>query len=81
MLHGRPAFGPSCTEFVYLECWHFDNDAKSKVKVDDDLTEHVGLLHVLPLAVHPRFFCWTSTGDYSELFLLFDFFLGPLLHA
>ena len=48
--HGRPAFGPSCTEFVFRECWHFDNDAKSKI--DDVLTEHGGLLHVLPLAVH-----------------------------
>ena len=34
--HGRPAFGTSCTEFVYPECWHFDNDATSKI--DDVLT-------------------------------------------
>ena len=33
----------SCTEFVYPECWHFDNDATSEI--DDDLTEHGGLLH------------------------------------
>ena len=52
-LHGRPAFGPSCTEFVYPGSWHFDNGAKSKS--DDVLTEHGGLPHVLPLAVHLRF--------------------------
>ena len=45
--------GPSFTEFVYPKCWHFDNDATSKT--DDVLTEHGGLLHVLPLAVHLRF--------------------------
>ena len=28
-LHWRPAIGPSCTEFVYPACWHFDNVAKS----------------------------------------------------
>ena len=49
-MHWIPAFGPSCTEFVYPECWHFDNDAKSEI--DDVLTEHGGLLHDLPLAVH-----------------------------
>ena len=42
------------TEFVYPECWHFDNDAISKI--DDVLTENGGLLHILPLAVHLRFF-------------------------
>ena len=47
--HGKPAFGPSCTEFVYPECWHFDNDATSKI--DDVLTEHGELLNVLSLAV------------------------------
>ena len=50
----RSAFGSSCTEFVYPECWHFDNDATSKI--DDVLTEHGGLLHVLPLAVQLSFF-------------------------
>ena len=34
----------------YSGYWHFDNGAKSKI--DDALTEHGGLLHVLPLAVH-----------------------------
>ena len=41
--------GPSCTEFVHLGIWHFDNDAISKF--DDVLLEHGGLPHVLPLAV------------------------------
>ena len=52
--HWRPAFGPSCTEFVYPGCWHFDNSATSKF--DDVLLEHGGLPHVLPLAVHLGFF-------------------------
>ena len=50
------------------------NDATSKI--DNVLAEHGGLLHVLPLAVHLRFFCWTSRGDHSEPFLLFEFFSG-----
>ena len=49
-LHGRPAFGLSCTEFVYPGCWHFNNSAKSKIDVV--LNEQGGLLHVLPLTVH-----------------------------
>ena len=57
---------------VYPECWHFDYDAISKI--DDVLTEHGGLLDVLPLAVCLRFFCWTGRGDHSELFLLFEVF-------
>ena len=48
--HGRPTVGPSCTEFFYPGCWHFDNGAISKF--DDVLLEHGGLPHVLPLAVH-----------------------------
>ena len=39
-----------CNEFVYTECWHFDNDGTCKI--DDVLTEHGGLLYVLPLANH-----------------------------
>ena len=31
-------------------------------KIDDVLTEHGGLLHVLPLAVHLSFFSQTSGG-------------------
>ena len=65
--HGRPAFGPSCIEFVYPECWHFDNDATSKI--DDVLTEHGGLLHVLPLAVHPEFFLLDKLGGPLWTFL------------
>ena len=41
------------TEFVYPECWQFDNDATSKI--DAVLTVHGGLLHILPLAFHLRF--------------------------
>ena len=48
-------------------------DAGATSKIDDVLTEHSGLLHVLSLTVHLRFFCWTSRGDYSEPFLLFEF--------
>ena len=47
-------FGPSCTEFVYPGCWHFDNSGTSKfVNV---LLEHGGLSHVLPLPVYLKFF-------------------------
>ena len=52
-LHGRPTVRPSCTEFVYPGCWHFDNGAIRKF--DDLLLEHGGLPHVLPLAVHLKF--------------------------
>ena len=55
-----------------LSTLNFDNHAKSKI--DDVLTEHSGLLHVLPLAVQLGFFVWTSRGDHSEPFLLFEFF-------
>ena len=41
---------PSCTKFVFPECWHLDNDATSKI--DDVFTKNGGLLHVLHLAVH-----------------------------
>ena len=43
-IRGRPAFGHSCTEFVYPGC-----------KFYDVLTEHIGLLHVHPLSVHLKF--------------------------
>ena len=49
-LHGSTALGPSCNDFVYHGCWHFDNGATSKI--DDVLTEHDELLHFLPIAVH-----------------------------
>ena len=53
-LHGRPEFGPYCTEFVYPGCWHFDNGATREI--NDVLTEHNGLSHVLPLTVHLNIF-------------------------
>ena len=60
----------SFLEFVLPGCWHFDNGATSKI-------ERGGLLHVLPLDVHLRFFL----QDHCETFLLFEFFfVGPLLH-
>ena len=49
-IRSSPRYG--CTEFVYPECLHFDNDDK----IDDVLLEHGRLPHVLPLAVHLRFF-------------------------
>ena len=39
----------SYTEFVYPECWHFDYGATSKI--DDVLTGHGELLHVLPVSI------------------------------
>ena len=35
-LHGRPACGLSCTEFVYPGFWNFDNGATTS-KIDDVL--------------------------------------------
>ena len=31
----RPAIGPSCTEFVYPECWHFE-----KGEIDNVFADH-----------------------------------------
>ena len=53
--------GPSCTEFVFPGFLHFDNGATSKI--DDVLTELVGLPHVLPRAFHLRFL---SCSDWSS---------------
>ena len=50
----RPAFSPSCTEFVYPGYWHFEKGAAWKFH--DILLEHGGLPNVLPLAVHLKFF-------------------------
>ena len=60
--------------------WHFDNGASSKI--DDVLSEDCGLLHVLILAVHLKFFFdgqvgWTILNH--SYFL--NSFVGPLLHA
>ena len=61
-LHGRPAFGPSCTEFVFPGCWHFDSGSiKVRLFVDDVVSEHGGLLHVPPLALHLKSY-WEGGG-------------------
>ena len=57
----RLSFGPSCTELSTLNA-----GILIMIMIDDVLTEHGGLLHVLPLAVHFRF---------SEPFFLLSFFL------
>ena len=63
-----------------LGCWHFDNGATSKL--DDFLTEHGGLPHVLPLAVHLRFiFAGQVGGNILNLSYSLSFVVGPLLHA
>ena len=51
------------------------NDATSKI--DDVLTEHGGLIHVLPLAVHLIFFCWIILNLSYSL----TFYVGPFVHA
>ena len=50
------SFGSSCTEFVYHRCWHLDNGATSKI--DDDLIEHGGQPHALPLC--PPSIAWPT---------------------
>ena len=57
----------------FLIDWHLYNGSR---KIDDVLLKHGELLHVLPVAVHLRFFCQTCRGDYSEPFLLFEFYFG-----
>ena len=43
--------------------------------IDKLLLEHVGLPHVLDLAVHlVKFFCWMSQGGHSEPLLLLALF-------
>ena len=64
---------------MYAESWHFDNDSKSKI--DDVLTEHGGLLHVLPLDVHLSFFAGQVGGTTLNLSYSLRFIVGPLLHA
>ena len=53
----RPAFGLSCTEFVYPECWHFNNDATNKIDVV--LTEHGGLHDFIVMGFELG---WTGLG-------------------
>ena len=57
----------------------FDNGATSKI--DDVLSEHGGLLHVLPLAVHLIFFDRQVGGNILSKFYSLGFVVGPLLHA
>ena len=71
----RPAFGPSCNEFVYPGCWHFDSGAKSKI--DDVHIEHGGLPHDLPLAVYLGFFFGGQVeGTIPRCSLLFEICFG-----
>ena len=81
-LHRRPTFGPSCTEFVYPGCWHFDNDATSKF--DDVLLEHGGL----PTTPCPSSCCpagFVFGGQVQGTILRCSYSLSivvvPLLHA
>ena len=64
---------------LYPAYWHFDNGATSKI--DDVLTEHGGLLHVLPLAVHLSFFAGQEGGTILNLSYSLTFDVGPFLHA
>ena len=48
------------SEFGGWGGWHFDNVVSCKI--DDVLTEVGGLLHVLPLAVHLKFFLADKWG-------------------
>ena len=72
-IHGRPAFWPSRTKFVYPGCWHFGNATH---KIDDVLTEHSGLLHVLPLDVFLP--CWRTSGGNILKLTKLGFSLGGL---
>ena len=58
-----------------------NNDATSTI--DDVLMAHGGLLHVLPLAVHPSFFAGQVPLTRTTLNLSYSlrFIVGPLLHA
>ena len=52
------------------------------VQIDDVLIEHGELPQFLPLAVHLKFFQWTSRGDHSKMVSKSLYiFVGPLLHA
>ena len=57
----------------------FDHGATSKF--DDVLSEHGGLLHVLPPAVHLNsFFASQVGGNILSKFYSLGFVVGPLLH-
>ena len=58
----------------------FDNGAS--IKIGDVLAEYGGLLHVLPLSVHLKFFFDRQLGGtILKLSYFLNFFVGPLLHA
>ena len=78
-LHGRPTFSPSCTEFIYPGCWHFDNGATSKF--DDVLLDHGGLPYVISLAVNLDFFGGQVEGTILRCSYSLSFVVGPLLHG
>ena len=67
--NSRPAFVPSCTEFVYPGWWHFDNGATSTLNMLDYLMS-------FPSLSTRDCFWWTSRGDHSKMFLLFEFCCG-----
>ena len=77
--HRRPAFGPSCTEFVYPACWHIEIGATSKI--DDVLIEHGVLTRVLPLTVPTDFFGGQLEGTILRHSDSLSFVVGPLLHS
>ena len=58
--------------------WPFENGASSKI--DDVLTEDGGLLHVLPLTVHLKFYGQVGWTILDHSYFL-NFFVGPLFHA
>ena len=64
---------------MYSGCWHFDKGATSKF--DDVLLEHGGIPHVLPLAVHLKFF-WLDKLEGTNLRCSYclSLFVGILLH-
>ena len=61
------ASGPSCTDFVYSGCCHFDNGRIVKIN-DDVLIELSGL--VLPLTVYLIFFSGQEEGNILSLFFV-----------
>ena len=75
----RLAFGPSCTEFVYLGCWHFDNGAT--IKIDDVQIQHGGLAHVLHLCTWDFILGGQVEGTILRCSYSLSFVVGPLLHA
>ena len=65
-------------QYFHVIPWHFENGASSKI--DDDLAEDGGLLHVLPLTVHLKFYRQVGWTILDHSYFL-NFFVGPLFHA